>query len=158
MPQFVLKIKCELENMAHITLLPGSTFKFDVVSPSGEIRKGITFNAVDEFEIAGSKGNANFIMKWEGSSAQSYIKVVPIKKVDGSYTTDDSGKWKPVLGLECRGLDLGAWFPGDNFTGASTAGAQFDTIDLEEGDWTEYDERGDLSVSVMNLEFEIARA
>ena len=56
MPQFVLKIKCEMENMSQITLQPSSTFKFDVISPSGEVRKGITFNAVDEFEIAGSKG------------------------------------------------------------------------------------------------------
>lgn len=56
MPQFVLKIKCELENMTQLTLQPNRLFKFDVISPSGEIREGITFNAVDEFEITGSKG------------------------------------------------------------------------------------------------------
>jgi hypothetical protein len=96
-------------------------------------------------------------MKWQGATTQSYIKVIPIKKVDGTYSSDDSGKWKSILGLECRGLDIGTWYPGDNFSGTSTGGALFESIDLEEGDWTEYDERGDLSVSIMNLEFEIAR-
>lgn len=96
-------------------------------------------------------------MKWQGASTQSYIKVVPIKKVDGTYSLDDSGKWKSIIGLECRGIDLGKWYPGDNFMGVTTGGTQFETIDLEEGDWTEYDERNDLSVSIMNLEFEIAR-
>ena len=34
-------------------------------------------------------------------------------------------------------------------------GTVFESIDLSEKEWTEYDEEGDLSVSVMELEYKI---
>ena len=104
-------------------------------------------------------GTANFIMKWDSKSPiQSYIKIVPIKKVDGSYTSTDSGKFKTLAGFECRGLEISSWIPGvDDFCGISSGGGKFSPIDLSDKEWTEYDEENDLSVSIMDLTYEIVK-
>lgn len=96
-------------------------------------------------------------MKWDNSSPQSYIKFVPVKKVDGSYTAADSGTFKAIVGLECRGLEITKWIPGADFSGESLGGKVFDSVDLSEGDWTEYDDDADLSLSVLELRHEITR-
>lgn len=55
-------------------------------------------------ELMGSKGHANFVIKWSSSSSQSYIKIVDMKGVKGIYSAQDSGKFVPILALECRGI------------------------------------------------------
>ena len=136
-------------------------------------------------------------MKWDSKSPiQSYIKIAPIKKVDGSYTSIDSGKFKTIAGFECRGLEISSWIPGaDDFAGIShvflyliqlsqmllalwytilntsrhlyvifciligisSGGGKFSPIDLSDKEWTEYDEENDLSVSIMDLTYEIVK-
>ena len=97
-------------------------------------------------------------MKWDPKSPQqSYIKIVTVKKVDGSYNIEDNGKFKTILGLECRGLEITKYYPGDDFIADSTGGFTFESVNLEDGDWTEYDEKNDLSVSIMNFEHVIER-
>ena len=39
-------------------------------------------------------------MKWDPKSPQqAYIKIVKVKKFDGSYNIEDSGKFKTILGI-----------------------------------------------------------
>jgi hypothetical protein len=96
-------------------------------------------------------------MKWANNTSQAYIKIVPSKKVDGFYNLDDSGSMKSIVGLECRGLDLVNWLPGADFSGESVGGTYFDSIDLTDKEWTEYDENADLALSILNLEYQIDR-
>jgi len=67
-------------------------------------RDGITVSEGDILELSGSKGEANFIIKWSSSSSQSYIKIVNAKGVSGLYTAENSGKYVTILVLECRGI------------------------------------------------------
>jgi hypothetical protein len=66
---FIVKIKCDLENMKNIRLNSSAILQFDISSPSGEIRKGITVNPFDDIELTGSKG----ILK---SYINCYIKFI----------------------------------------------------------------------------------
>lgn len=100
--------------------------------------------------IDGSRGEANFLVKWPGASAQSYIKLISVKNVSGEYKS--SGQWVTILGMECRGLVPSNWIPGIDFNATSTGGTQFEGIDLTEKEWADYDEENDQSVSVMNVE------
>ncbi len=99
-------------------------------------------------------------MKWDKSSPhQSYIKIVDLKKVSGSYLADQSGGvMVPILGLECRGLIPVRWVPGVDGTCVSVGGKVFEDVDLQEGDWAEYDDENDLAVSITNLEHCIERS
>ena len=155
MPEYHLSIKADLENIAQLMPLEDNLWKFDVESQSGERREGITFSRSDEMEMEGSKGTAHFIMKWPGEHNQTTIKIVPIKKVDGSYK--ESGKWIKILALECRGITPIKWIPSVDFSATTTGGFVFGEVDLSD-DWAEYDEENDESVSVMNLESRIEKA
>lgn len=106
-------------------------------------------------ELEGSRGEANYIMKWPGSKTQAYIKIVELKGVSGSYTDENSGKWVTVLALECRNLVPTAWRVARDFVAESAGGHYFEDVDLGEGDWAEYDEENDESVSIMNVECKV---
>lgn len=196
MPLFLLKIKADLENVAELTPQFENLWKFNIASTDGEERLGITVSKADVLELNGSKGDANYVMKWhKADSHQAYIKLVDVKKIDGTYKAADSGTWVTLLGLECRGLVPTAWIPGwcPKFLNAvktimlinalikalikdrtesqrlcriitgvdfhaksvGKTGTVFESIDLSDKEWAEYDEEGDLSISVMELEFKI---
>lgn len=105
MPLFLLRIKVDLENIAELTPQFENLWKFDISSSDGEERKGITVSKSDVLELNGSKGDANYVMKWhKADSHQAYIKLVDVKKADGSYKITDTGTWVTILGLECRGI------------------------------------------------------
>lgn len=113
MPVFLLKIKADLENIAELTPQFENLWKFDIKSQDGEERLGITVSKADVLELNGSKGDANYVMKWhKADSHQAYIKLVDVKKVDGTYKATESGTWVTILGLECRGLVPTKWIPG----------------------------------------------
>ena len=96
-------------------------------------------------------------MRWAKGAQQSYIKIVPVKKVDGTYTSKDSGSWKTILGLECRGLTITKVIITADFNAISSGGTLFEQIDLTDNDWTDYDDKNgnDVSVSVMSFESKI---
>mmetsp|Transcript_6497 Transcript_6497/g.10624 ORF Transcript_6497/g.10624 Transcript_6497/m.10624 type:complete len:159 (-) Transcript_6497:166-642(-) len=157
MPTYVLSIKAELENVASLLPLNNVMWKFDIVNASSERKEGVTVCATDELELSGSRGHANFVMKWPGEKHESYIKIVHVKKVTPQYGAEDSGSMKPILGLECRGLEIERWIPGDDFVVESTSGVIFENVDLTENDWADYDERNDESVSITDLEYRIEK-
>jgi hypothetical protein len=137
---------CVAVSTSHVT---------NVISVGIDSKKGITVTKEDVLDLEGSKGEANYIMKWPGSKVQSYIKIVDLKGINGNYSAEASGTWVTVLGLECRGLVPTAWKVGRDFSAESTEGHVFEEVDLSEGDWADYDEEHDLSVSVMNVESKV---
>lgn len=116
---------------------------------------GVTVRRSELSPLDGSKGEANFIVKFKGHSSQSYIKMVDIKGVDGNYTADQSGTWVTILAFECRGLDILRWKPEIDFVAVSASGNAFENVDLSSGDWAEFEEEGNLSISVMNVETKV---
>jgi hypothetical protein len=138
-----------------------NVWQFDIASDStggGDVKEGITVCAVDELEIEGSRGTANFVMKWKGSNQHAYIKIVPMHRQTGEYPIEKSGEFVKVAAFECRGLSLERWLPGDDFFAEAPGGNIFPEVDLTDPDgWTEYDEKAGEPVSIMNLEHRIVR-
>lgn len=58
---------------------------------------GITVCPTDELELSGSRGTANYVMKWPGAKTESYIKVIHVKKVVTQY---DSGEMQHSVLLQ----------------------------------------------------------
>lgn len=159
MPVYSLKIKAELEEIAKMSVTEGVMWKFDIQSgEGGDSKSGITVTASDVMELDGSKGEANFIVKWPGSKMQSYIKVLETKAGAAEYTAEKSGEWVTIANFECRGLEIVSYIPGADFKAESTGGTIFEAVDLSEGDWAEYDEENELAVSIMNLEHMVMKA
>merc|ERR1719223_853751 len=157
MPLYLLKIKADLEGINKLIPLADNLWKLDIQNDAGDTKSGITVSKADVIDLEGSKGQANYVMRWAKGAPQAYIKIVDVKKVDGSYKSDDSGKFVTVLGLECRGIEPIAWVVGEDFTAESSGGTTFqEGVDLSE-DWADYDEEHDESVSVMNTEVKIEK-
>ena len=158
MPLFALEVKANLENMARLFPAENNAWKLDVSSDS-ESRNGVTVCADDVIELEGSRGTANFVVRFPGSKQQSYIKIVPLEKCSWEYRADQSGEFVRIIGFECRGLTIDRWIPtASDFSGETTSGFMFDAVDLTDGDgWTEYDEQAGEAVSVMELEHRIVR-
>ncbi len=119
----------------------------------------------------------NFALRWEGSKKYSTLSVLhdtddgggiksALKKLskkgkkrggksgEDEYlprdvTPADNDNFVPVLVMECRGLEPYAFHPmGNEFKITSVGGTIFEKdVDLSEGDWGDYDEEHDASVS-----------
>ena len=170
---FMLFMKAELENISSIQLQKDQNLRLSVKNPLSdyESRDNIIVNPTDFVEQADNsrEPDHNFALTWEGSKKKSTLTALTaeqiktlFKKKKGallpkeSYSAEDSGKFVPLLAVECRGLEPSAFFPmGEEFTATSEGGYEFDAeaVDFSEGDWTEYDADNDLPVSVSDIQF-----
>ena len=180
---FLLCIKAELEGVETFALLKTSNLCFSVRNPLSdfETREKIVFNPAETLEQGENDREPphHFAVKWEGSKKFSTLVVLDeeaaraaIKKVKKGgkgggkggevdfprdFTGEDSGEFVPVLAMECRGMEPYAFHPlGNEFRVTSVGGTVFEEdVDLSEGDWADYDEENDASVSVNAFESKI---
>lgn len=64
---FAIQVRATLENISKLIPIQNNLWKFDVVNSSGERKEGITVSLEDEIQLEGSRGTANFVMKWPGN-------------------------------------------------------------------------------------------
>eukprot|EP01035_Chromulina_nebulosa_P040978 gene40978-55379_t len=158
MPEYVVKMKAELENIQRLIPIPNNMWKMNIASSDGaDCRNGITVSRGDVLELSGSKGDANFVIKWSNSKNQSYMKIIDKKGVSGEYTSSDTGKFITILVLECRGIEPVACIPGVDWIVQSRGGTMFENVDLSEGDWAEYDENHDDSISATEVVYVVEK-
>lgn len=115
-----------------------------------------TVHAVSSFSLPPNRGEAHFLLKWPGEKKQAYLNILH-PEIPISYTNEDSGTWKTILSMECRGLEPSRWKPRADFTVTSLGGKVFDSVDLSENDWSDYDEENSLAVTILDLEYKIER-
>eukprot|EP00903_Cladosiphon_okamuranus_P010819 g10221.t1 len=85
MPVFVLKIKCELDNVASMQADENNKWILTMQSPDeGERREHVEVTKARNEELEGSRGTANFVVKWQGAKKQATASIVEIKKIAGS--------------------------------------------------------------------------
>jgi len=100
--------------------------------------------------MSSGKGEANLIYRCKFCKRENSIDI--LEGYGRPYKLEDSGKYVPLAAFDCRGAELSKWDPRSGFSVKSTASStKFNDINLED-DWTEYDEEGGESVSIMNLE------
>lgn len=170
---FLLCIKADLDGVSSVSLKPGANICLSIKNPLSdfEVREKITIDTSEFIEQeAGSREPAHhFRIKWEGSKKQSTMTILTeaeaksaLKKASKKSKStemnprplDQSGAFVPICAIECRGVEPYEFHClGDDFVVESEGGGKFEEdVDLSEGDWAEYDEEHDLSVSVENFE------
>jgi len=74
------------------------------------------------------------------------------------YTIENNGSFAQMAVIECRGLELVDFEPRTGFKAVGVkSGTKFEDIDLTEGDWAEYDEKGGVPVGISELQTEFRR-
>ena len=155
----VLHVKAELENIESITFPPDIQYCFDVKdAQSDEEKKGVFLCADEIAEVDGSKGDANFAMRFPDCKKQCTVTFTDVKGVTrDTITAEDSGNFVPIRGFDCRGLELAKWTPTEGLVVASAGGTKWENVDLgaDPDGWFEYCEKCGESVGITELEFEI---
>lgn len=127
-----------------------------VKNPSGDdTKEGVYISPDEQLELTGSRGTANLALKWTRDSRhEAYANIQQVKGITRPFTAEDEGKFIPIVGFECRGLEPIDWRPEDDFIVKCTSGTVFEDVDLSEKEWVDYDEKSGESVGIMNLEWE----
>ena len=154
----VLYVKAQLENVASITFPADYNYCFDVKDAQSDEEKNGVFVCRDEVvEIDGSKGDTNFAMRFPDCKKQCTITFTDVKKLTrDSIEAGDNGEFVPIMGFDCRGLEITKWTPTEGLVVKSTGGTKWEDVNLGEDPdgWFEYCEQGGESVGITELEFE----
>ncbi|KAJ7492707.1 hypothetical protein FB451DRAFT_1336557 [Mycena latifolia] len=163
MVRLLLSIKAELENVTALEPTEDFDFSFKVKCNSchEDHPKFVVLNRRETFDLSGSKGNtANFVWRC------GYCKRESSAKFEDSYTLQpynaENGQFGPLLQIECRGeaylsIDLSKLIRG-MWKCKGMKGTVFSEVDLEDGEWTDYDEKAALSVGVLEFKSQWTRA
>ena len=180
MVKISLQISCALENIEE--LRPGENHSYFLklrCNACGECDNVWHDVSADEFVKQDSRNakGYNFVIKCklcsrensldliEGSQGKSssikyssgFIKVQFIVFV-GAYTEDDSGKFKTIITFDCRGIEPVEFDPrGGYVVKAIDNGQTFEDVEIEGGDWTEYDDKNKNSVSIAEFKSQFVK-
>jgi hypothetical protein len=160
--------------------------RLQVKNSAGEdTRDGVYITSTNEEDIVGSRGTCNFQIKWvrDAKSAAhaevlETIKDITRRQLTGMYmmppfaasrkgmpqgiqhllacAEEDSGKWVPIVGFDCRGLEPVAFHAENGWKAVSTGGTVFEDVDLRD-DWADFCDKADESVGVYSLEGRFVR-
>lgn len=144
---YALLLKAELDGAASLKPAPDTSFCIDVAAGSEE-RKDVIVDPTETIEMEGSRGTCHLQIKLPGMKQPASVSVVET----GSYPASKAGQFEVVAKLECRGVEVTAWRPHPDtvFVVEAESGKVFDA-DLSE-EFTEFDEEGEVPVSVLDIE------
>ncbi|KAL6310089.1 DUF866-domain-containing protein [Sparassis latifolia] len=156
MVHLTLSIKADLENVTD--LVPASDafeyfFQVKCTSCNEVHPKFVSVNRQEERELSSGKRNkAHFVWRCGLCKRESSAKFEP-GAVPQSYSADVNGQFAPLITLDCRGLEFVGFDPRGIWKCVGIkSGTVFNEVDLDEGEWVDYDERAALPVGVSNIE------
>lgn len=109
------------------------------------------YNLAIKCKLCSRDNSLDIVEGSQGFSSHIVIKLLfyhPINIV-GSYLEDDSGKFKSIVTFDCRGIEPIDFDPREGYiVKAIDNGRTFEEVEIEDGDWTEYDDKNKNSVSI----------
>ena len=149
----LIYIRADLENITTLHIPQDHDWLLSFRDQNGDERRGVKVNATETQEIPSSRGSANLLLKFPSGNSPATISVTAVKGVDGKYTK--SGEFQAVLAVESRGAEPFEWKPTGFYLAETEDGQKFDSVDLIDGDWCEFDEEAGVSVGVYNVETKV---
>ena len=144
-----LLFRARLEGVAEVRAQADMRWFFRVqCSNCGEENdREIYLHGNEDVQDEGSRGSFNFIMKCKGCSKSVTLNL--LHKSVSAYT--DSENFQRIAQVDARGLRVLAWRTSQGLNAYCQSGRVFEDINVEEADWTEYDEEGALVVGIYEI-------
>ncbi|CAD6883953.1 unnamed protein product [Tilletia controversa] len=161
MPFFALSIKAQCEN---VTGLEPADDEFSVIcrvkctSCHEEHPNIVGMQYGEEKELTKSRGTAHLVMSCNFCRSQMSAKFEePTSKAPlyRPYAPPESSgaDFQVLCVADCRGMEMVSFEPRGTWKCRSTASkTEFTDVTFEDGEWTDYDEKGDVPVSIMEFE------
>ncbi|XP_026052023.1 UPF0587 protein C1orf123-like [Carassius auratus] len=153
MGKFGLQFKATLENITNVRPV-GDDFRWYLklkCGNCGEVsEKWQYITLLDSMPLKGGRGSASMVQKCKLCSRENSIDI--LRDTITPYNAEDSERYKTIVQFECRGLEPVDFQPQAGFaaSGAETP-TQFPEINLQEKDWTDYDEKASESVGIYEV-------
>ncbi|OMJ29852.1 UPF0587 protein [Smittium culicis] len=110
---------------------------------------------VDEIEIPGSRGSANYVSRCKFCKREGVASIV----AGPNKYSNDANAFQTILVLDCRGIEPVEFDFRRNWEAVGPeSNSKFAEIDLSENEFFDYDEKGGNEVSIVDLEYKFVRA
>ncbi|XP_077209903.1 uncharacterized protein LOC143845442 [Tasmannia lanceolata] len=159
MVNFMLKIKGELENLTNLQPEggcddPNFTFYFKFKCGNcGELSpKETTVTLSETVPLPTGRGTAHLTQRCKFCGRDGSLMMIPGRGRPLTLADCELHRFAPLMVFECRGFEpVGFSFRG-GWKAEALSGTKFNDIDLSDGEFAEYDEKGQCPVGISNLQ------
>ncbi|XP_016066317.1 PREDICTED: UPF0587 protein C1orf123 homolog isoform X1 [Miniopterus natalensis] len=153
MGKIALQLKATLENVTNLRPV-GEDFRWYLkmkCGNCGEIsEKWQYIRLMDSVALKGGRGSASMVQKCKLCARENSIEI--LSSTIKSYNAEDNEKFKTIVEFECRGLEPVDFQPQAGFAAEGVeSGTVFSDVNLQEKDWTDYDEKAQESVGIYEV-------
>ncbi|CCJ31061.1 unnamed protein product [Pneumocystis jirovecii] len=132
------------------------TFKVQCTSCRETHSNLVKLSRSETVEIPHSRGKASFVWKCRYCQRENSAN---IEGEMSEYMFEMSPSISHIISFECRGCEFIEFYPdGEWSCKGFESGTPFHEINLNEGEWYDYDEKSQTEVSITNIKWEIRRA
>ncbi|XP_067678963.1 UPF0587 protein v1g245604-like [Haliotis asinina] len=154
MVKISLQLSAQLENVTNLKAVDEDFrwyLKLRCLNCGEETADFVYLTLTDSSPLTGGRGSASVVLRCKLCKRENSIDI--LKDTLSSYTAADAGKFKSVVTFDCRGVEPTDFSPrvGWNVEGEETS-TVFSDIDLGDKEWYDYDEKGQTSVSITELQ------
>ncbi|WOK91354.1 hypothetical protein Cni_G00045 [Canna indica] len=162
---YVLEFTAELENLTDLQPLegcndPNYAYYFKVKCENcGEIsQKSACVTLSDLVPLPTGRGSANLVQKCKLCAREGTMQMVPGHGQPLTIEHSQAGIMSRLMVFDCRGLEPIDFSFGNGWKAQSLSGTSFE-VDLSEGEFAEYDEKGECPVGISNIQasFRVAK-
>ncbi|XP_004874728.1 UPF0587 protein C1orf123 homolog isoform X3 [Heterocephalus glaber] len=154
MGKIALQLRATLENITNLRPL-GEDFRWYlkislVISLLRLVVKMESVSKKDSVALKGGRGSASMVQKCKLCARENSIEI--LSGTIKPYNAEDNEKFKTIVEFECRGLEPVDFQPQAGFAAEGVeSGTVFNDINLQEKDWTDYDEKAQESVGIFEV-------
>ncbi|CAL9774797.1 unnamed protein product [Musa acuminata subsp. burmannicoides] len=162
---YVLDFTAELENLTNLQQRggcsdPNYTYYFKVKCENcGEISQKETCVVLSEsVPLPNGRGTANLVQKCKLCGRDGTIQMVPGHGEPLTIERSQAGIRSKLMVFDCRGFEPVNFSFENGWKAESLSGTSFE-VDLSEGEFADYDEKGECPVGITNLQasFRVAK-
>ncbi|KAM7490509.1 hypothetical protein LguiA_033430 [Lonicera macranthoides] len=156
MVNYWLMITAEFDNIVSLQPQgdcddPNYTYYFKLKCGScGEVTQKETCVSLNE-EVALPKGTTNLVQKCKFCRRDGNVTMITGRGRPLTLELSQAGKYSPLMVFDCRGYEPLDFVFGNGWKAESAAGTRFEYIDLSDGEFSEYCEKGQCPVMISNL-------
>ncbi|CAH6720500.1 UPF0587 protein [[Candida] jaroonii] len=161
----LVKLQADLENCTDLKPLDHEEyphdygFKFICNKCRYEHPKEIIINRFDRIAVqlkSQIKRTANFFTYCKDCHNEIFIIITLAEPVTAeSKDTEDEDNFIPIIEVHSHGCRIKEFILEDQFQCTSSAGNIIEGVDLRANDWSEFDEEGNIPVTITNAKFQL---
>lgn len=129
------------------------TFEIVCIRCREKHSKPVTINRFEQHEGEGTRGTASFVYRCQNCKHQHSANI----ESTGKAIAND-GAYHAILQIDSRGLEVERFIPeGVWQCVGEESGTKFEEVEVEDGEWYDYDEKAGVDVSITEVEWEVSR-